>query len=104
MHDCNLWRNVRIALLMEATVPRMEGTVARSKCSAALPSVDRYLSALDSDYCIWSSFLLKHGNLVGSNRKNLESTHPCLGNQDNLLAGCLECVLKCVSVPHPVEI
>ena len=25
---------------------------ARSKCSAALLSVDRYLSALDSDYCI----------------------------------------------------
>ena len=41
---------------------------------------------------------------MGSNRENLESTHPCLWNQDNLLAGCLECVLKCVSVPHPVEI
>ena len=77
---------------------------ARSKCSVALPSIDRYLSALDSSYCISSSFLPKHDNRVGSNRVSSEATHPYLWNQDSSFAGNPESVLQCVLAPHPAEI
>jgi len=81
-------QNVRLQLLCITNLDEvyvllywLKLEAARSKCSVGLPSIDRYLSALDSGYCIPSSFLPKHGNRVGSNRKSLEATRPYLWNR-----------------------
>ena len=94
MHDHNRCRNVHIAFWMEAWV-------SSSQMVLMPVSADRYLSALDLDYCIIPTCLSRYSNRVGLSPDCLATTRPCLWNLKRASAGSPVCVVLHVLAPHP---